>query len=117
MGSLKSESVELLQEAGFLDGPEQDEKVPTSARPSRTEVTRPTHAREVRGNPWMEEMIEGSELGRIKRRKGGHTSADGSTKYEWEVVEIGGSDTEYNGTATGKRKLGEVGEDDTEMRE
>jgi hypothetical protein len=37
-------------------------------------------------------MVEGSRLGRIKRQKGAHTSADGARTVQWEVVEIGGDD-------------------------
>ncbi len=35
---------------------------------------------------------ESSWLGRIKRRKGGHTSADGTRTVEWEIVEMEGDD-------------------------
>ncbi|KAK0278780.1 hypothetical protein LTR35_009045 [Friedmanniomyces endolithicus] len=35
---------------------------------------------------------ESSRLGRIKRRKGGHTSADGTRSVEWEIVEMEGDD-------------------------
>jgi len=45
-----------------------------------------------RGLPYFEEMVENSRLGRIKRRKGGHTSADGMRRVEWEVLEIGAED-------------------------
>lgn len=41
-----------------------------------------------RGIPYFEEMVENSRLGRIKRQKGGHTSQDGRTTVQWEVVEI-----------------------------
>lgn len=47
-----------------------------------------------RGMPYFEEIIENSRLGRIRRQKGGHTSADGSSKVQWEVVEVGGDDEE-----------------------
>lgn len=43
-----------------------------------------------RGMPYFEEMVENSRLGRIKRQKGGHTSSDGRSTVQWEVVEIGG---------------------------
>lgn len=42
------------------------------------------------GMPYFEEMVENSELGQIKRRKGGHTSMDGKTTVEWEITEIDG---------------------------
>lgn len=72
--------------------------------------------REARGIPWFQEMVEGSELGRIKRRRGGETSADGSTRIEWEVVEIGRDDGEGDATSTAKRKISKLEDgDDTHM--
>ncbi|KAL8688151.1 MAG: hypothetical protein Q9218_005865 [Villophora microphyllina] len=53
-------------------------------------------------------MIEGSELGRIKRQRGGQSSADGRSKVEWEVVEFSSEPADV-GTNTGKRKLDQVG--------
>lgn len=51
----------------------------------------PPHLMSNRGMPYFEELVENSRLGRIKRQIGGHTSQDGSTSVQWEVVEIGGS--------------------------
>ena len=127
MGSLRSSSLELLQDAGLLQAtPEgsrspskpQEQVITRQSRNSNGEVETPH--REVRGNPWFEEMIEGSELGRIRRRRGGQVSKDGSESVEWEVVEIGGEEEDTGGT-TGKRKLGEYGEEkdeagDSQMR-
>ena len=82
-----------------------------------TDVTRTGIGRELRGVPWFEEMIEGSELGRMRRRRGEQTSADGKTKVEWEIVEFGGDDGESGLTGGEKRKLDQVGEgDDLVMR-
>lgn len=118
MGSLKSESVERLEEAGVLSSAAGDEnQMPKAVAKEHQEsgMIEKKHGREVRGNPWFEEVIDGSALGRIKRRRGGGSSADGKTTVEWEVTEIGGDDEEV--TNTGKRKLGSLGnEDDVEMR-
>ncbi|KAG6999595.1 hypothetical protein G7Y79_00033g067830 [Physcia stellaris] len=120
LSSLRNESLERLQDAGLLSAPEEasNEAVSDQEAPrNRTAVTRRSSDREVRGVPWFEEMVEGSDLGRIKRRRGGKTSTDGRTKYEWEVVEIGGDEAESTATSTAKRKLGVMGaEDDVEMR-
>ncbi len=109
LGSLRSKSVEALEAAGFLSkNREPDEN---------TNITRIGQGREIRGTPWFEEMIEGSELGRMKRRRGGQTSADGRTKVEWEVVEFGGDNGEAGLAGGEKRKLDRVGEgDDLVMR-
>ncbi|KAG8533953.1 uncharacterized protein KY384_001695 [Bacidia gigantensis] len=115
LGSLKTESLERLQEHGLLDPEtnEEEERAETSSR----EVTRQAQTRELRGSPWFEEMIAGSELGRVKRRRGGQTSTDGTTSYEWEVVETD-AEEEDTGSTTSKRKHRDLaGEDeDTEMR-
>lgn len=120
MGSLKNESVERLEEAGILSSATGDEnQLPKAVERDHQGIRslERKHEREVCGNPWFEEVIDGSALGRIKRRRGGQSSADGRTKVEWEVVEIGGDDEEI--TNTSKRKLGSLGnddEDDVEMR-
>ena len=67
--------------------------------------------REFTGNPWFEEIIEGSELGRIKRKRGGHTSADGKSKFEWEVVEMN-DDDQVGLASASKRKLDASTNDD-----
>ncbi|EGE80834.1 hypothetical protein BDDG_03775 [Blastomyces dermatitidis ATCC 18188] len=42
----------------------------------------------VNGIPWFEEMMQGSRLGRVgRRRRGVGISADRSTRVEWEVSE------------------------------
>lgn len=71
---------------------------------------------EVRGQQWFEELIEGSELGRLRRKPGGQTSKDGKTRVEWEVVEWEVVESESDGTGDveggsggGKRKHGDVG--------
>ena len=53
---------------------------------------RTAHRMQSRGMPYFEEIVENSRLGRIKRQKGGHTSQDGMTTVQWEVVEMGGDD-------------------------
>ncbi|KAL4934462.1 uncharacterized protein BDV17DRAFT_8239 [Aspergillus undulatus] len=70
------------------------------------------------GIPWFEELIEGSDLGRLmKMRRGGGSSDDRSTTFEWEVSEwtSTGSDAEGSTSqAVGKRKRGQpTGDDDT----
>ena len=132
LGSLGKGSVERLQDLGLLGGEDEDDEEEEETAMERrlngsesrgmTEK-RGVEGREVRGNPWFERMIEGSELGRIKRRRGGKTSRDGRSRYEWEIVELGGEDGEERGKGdmgnTGKRKLDEVGdgggEEDTVM--
>lgn len=60
---------------------------------------------EVKGASWFEDMIKGSQLGRIRRRKGGHTSSDGKSRVEWEIVEVEEDDDDGNHIqGTGKRK-------------
>ena len=48
--------------------------------------------RHTRHHPWFEESLEGSQLGRLRRRRGGDTSRNGSSKVEWEIEEYEGND-------------------------
>ena len=79
--------------------------------------------------PWFETLVEGSRLGRMKRRSGGGESSDGRIKVEWEVTEwTSSNDVEGSGQearaettttvlGTGKRKLDETEGGDHAMRE
>ena len=113
--TLKSEDVDRLQDAGILSAVTEDETEGSheSSKGSR-QVISIGQGREFRGNPWFEEMIQGSELGRFRRRRGGETSSDGKTKVEWEVTEFESGEGDDGATVTGKRKLGLLG--DIEMR-
>ena len=79
----------------------------------------------LRGAPWFEDLVENSRLGTLRRRKGGHTSKDGSVTIEWEVAEweSGGinddddDDETVSGVqGTGKRKFKGDGDADVSMR-
>lgn len=125
LGSLLGESVERLEALGIIPdtgddedglvrgGDVQDEDhIPTSEEsmrgvegPGASSLTQ--RAGELasgrmrdRGIPYFEEMVENSRLGRIKRQKGGHTSRDGTTSVQWEVVEIGGDEPASRQAAT-----------------
>ncbi|KKZ61114.1 hypothetical protein EMCG_04259 [[Emmonsia] crescens] len=76
----------------------------------------------VNGIPWFEEMMQGSRLGRVgKRRRGVGISADRSTRVEWEVSEwhddgsgpvvedLSASSDYYMPPRAPKRKTPEVG--------
>ena len=99
--------MERLADEGLLAVPET--KSPQIEGEDETvDHAKAAEGREVQGAPWFEEMIEGSELGRIKRRKGGKSSSDGRSKVEWEVVEFS-SEPGDTGGSTAKRKLDQVG--------
>ena len=110
----------MLENAGFLTGLGESVAGSDETEPSRPLMTGPSlersvgEGRGVGGTPWFEEMIEGSELGRIRRR--GRTS-DGRVTVEYEITEFENED-EGGGTSTSaKRKLGSLRrEDDVEMR-
>lgn len=78
-----------------------------AAMKTSEELTSTSTGRELTGVPWFEEMVEGSALGRIKRRRGGGTSQDGRIRVEWEVVEFDGGEDDGGSGAAGvaKRKL------------
>jgi len=117
MGSLKSESVDRLQTTGLLSAPIGDEERPQTAGDQPRSVATTGQGREVRGTPWFVELIEGSELGRIRRRRGGETGIDGKTKTEWEVTEFESGSGEDDLVGAGKRKHDSLTEgDDVHMR-
>jgi hypothetical protein len=116
LGSLFDEDLEQLEELGLLRLEDNSESETT---PQETQVSQAARPQGVahRGAPWFESMIEDSALGRLKRQKGGHTSADGSVQVEWEVVEFTGGVESDDAGSGGKRKLAELEEqDDTQMR-
>ncbi|KAL8840179.1 MAG: hypothetical protein Q9205_006113 [Flavoplaca limonia] len=118
LGSLRRGSVEKLADHGLLPDPNTSHD-PTMAQPSDGAIdnTNAPKEREIRGAPWFEDMIEGSQLGQIKRKRGGYSSADGRSKVNWEVVEYT-SEPGDNGNNSGKRKLSQVGkENDVAMQE
>lgn len=120
LNSLKRESVEKLEDAGLLSSAEHAEDGNDQGARDQTRAKFATtggEGREVRGTPWFEELIEGSELGRLRRRRGGGRSSDGKTIVEYEVTEFTSGNGDGVMTGTGKRKIGTLGGgDDVEMQ-
>lgn len=117
LGSLSNRSIEKLSDEGLLysDDDSQSSNAAVAATGYPSDFSTLPNERKIRGAPWFEEMVEGSRLGRIKRRRGGQTSADGKSKVEWEVVEFT-TEPGDGERGTGKRKLDQVGkEGDVEM--
>lgn len=116
LSSLQSESLNSLAAIGLLPsiGAEDEKNVDQGVlRTTQREV-----GTEIIGQPWFEDLIEGSELGRLRRRRGRQTSADGKTRVEWEVVEFDSDGPPDWGTNAGKRKHGDsTGDEDMPMRE
>ena len=125
VGSLFGEDLRTLEELGLLpeDEDEQDTAEshrlpPVSEGNNTNQVARgnTTVQRRVRrelegGMTWMEEMVDGSRLGRLQKTKRGiGKSADGMTTVEWEITEIAADGSEEEaGAGRGKRKLGDFG--------
>lgn len=105
VGSLRNESLTRLEQSLAEEDP---------ATGPRTSETALHHSsgnipRDMTSSPWFEETVESNELGRIKRQRGGHTSADGKSKIEWEVVEVGDEEKDSSHIRS-KRKLNEYDE-------
>ncbi|KAI9724666.1 MAG: hypothetical protein M1828_003535 [Chrysothrix sp. TS-e1954] len=107
--SMEDEDLEVLEALGLLphgeeeESDEQDEDINmdgTVQRQGGGEESTVARAGHQRGAPWFEELIEDSRLGRVKRQRGGHTSTDGGSKVDWEVVEL-----EDGTQSTAKRKV------------
>ena len=105
IGSLQRDSVDRLEDAGLLQGSgSENSKRTQTGIPETKQMVNPGEGREVRGTPWFEELIQGSELGRIQRR-GGQISSDGHTKVEWEISEYESKEGDVPVASAGKRKL------------
>lgn len=120
VGSLLDEDQEALGELGWLPGDSSDEEVAGESLPEihRRVVERFLQPAGMRGAPWFEEMVEDTRLGKLKRQKGGHVSRGGNVKIEWEVVEWtegDDADDEAAEGVKGKRKIGDIEDDDTYM--
>lgn len=117
LNSLRSASVEKLSEEGLLTSSHDAIQPGVSEEKEKALGLSSTSGdREIHGAPWFQEMIEGSELGRIKHKRGVQTSTDGRKRVEWEVVDFS-SELKENENNTSKRKLDQVGkEGDSEMR-
>jgi len=120
VGSLLDEDQEALGELGWLPGDSSDEEVAGESFPEthRRVVERFLQPAGMRGAPWFEEMVGDTKLGKLKRQKGGHISRGGNVKIEWEVVEWtegDDADDEAAGGVKGKRKIGDVEDDDIHM--
>lgn len=114
LSSLRGESLGLLAAMGLLPTGAEGEEGGADGGRGGLRGRGGEGVVEVRGQPWFEELIEGSELGRLRRKMGGQTSMDGKTRVEWEVVEFeseGTGDVE-GGSGGGKRKHGDVGGED-----
>ena len=86
--------MERLEDAGFLSGEAYTPREKSETQEHRSPTLQSTEkqelgaGRDISGAPWFEEMIEGSELGRIKKRRGGGRTSDGKTIVEYEITEF-----------------------------
>lgn len=122
VGSLRGEDISALEdldllpkdtEIGTVTGGDAaaDAKPDGALASTSRNITRTEERGTTEGLSWFEEMISGSALGRSQTtRRGVGTSADGTTRVEWEVTEIHtGDGDEDSGTGRGKRKIGDLG--------
>lgn len=66
-----------------------------------------TWTRVVRGVPWLDDLVEGSRLAKVRRAQGAGQSADGSSRTEWEIIEWTEEDDERS-RADASRKADEM---------
>jgi hypothetical protein len=118
LGSLSGSDLRDLDELGLLPKEALGELEPGGAvEPHSTptiigQTAEPEDGHD--GVPWFETMIQGSNLGRVKRSRGKRQTGDGRMKVEWEIIELMPDDDTQ---ATGKRKHGEVESHDAVMDE
>jgi len=123
IGSLFGEDLRSLAEIGLLPDDVNEVNLigehqePPAERDNTANITRHDDSvqsmvrRRVEGDmTWIEEMIDGSKLGRLqKTKKGIGESASGKTFVEWEITEIADNGSEHEpGAGRGKRKLGDI---------
>jgi hypothetical protein len=114
LGSLLDDDLAVLEELGILPADSDDESSPQVGSQIVSLLSPQGFA--TRGAPWFESMVDNGRLGRIKRQKGGHISNNGSVRVEWEIVEWTGNDDSNDAdTLTGKRKHGDIEQDDVPM--
>lgn len=112
-----------MEELGFIpddtDSDDASRDMDTEDAPEgEIEEHSSTDIRESFGVPWFEDLVEGTRLGRLRRRHGASRSKDGKMQVEWEIIEYSdngndGQDVEMATPASGKRKLDE--RDDNEV--
>lgn len=90
--SLETESLEKMEQIGLLPALDDDDDGGATsialAGPSTSSATAAGTASQRSGRPWIEEVAEIGPLGRLTRRRGGHTDGAGQVVVEWEVVEV-----------------------------
>jgi len=116
LGSLSSDDLRDLEELGLLpaeaveDAENDKEKIDNVvASAGSSTLSSDTHE----GLPWFETLVEGSRLGKIRKNWGSNQNKN--VRIEWEIMEWTDADGEEN-IAPGKRKIGEVAEDETMTR-
>lgn len=124
LGSLVHEDLHDLQSLGLIpddtdsDEAAQDDDMEHVVDGDGLEPAEPgaTVLREQFGVPWFEDLVQGTRLGKLRRRYGGHRSQDGRVQVEWEIVEYSDhgedmEDVDMPTPSSGKRKLDERGDE------
>ena len=112
LGSLLQEDLRDLEDLGLV--PEDSESQSQGAEDKDERPSRSTALQHSFGVPWFDSMVEGTRLGRMRRRSHGiRQSEDGSVKIEWEIVEDISPDVDMDeassgsGSGSAKRKMHE----------
>lgn len=116
LGSLLREDLADLEDMGLIPEASDAEEKPAASVPTTRTALRQSY-----GVPWFDGMVEGTQLGNMRRSQGMERSEDGKVSIEWEIVEFtddGGSGSDEAGhegdvvmgseTPGGKRKLGDL---------
>ncbi len=104
------EDLGLLPQEALEDAEDDKEKVENVTSVTDNSLL---HGQATGQLPWFEAMVKGSRLGKVKRSWGHRRSDSGRFKIEWEIMEWTDDGTEGGEAVAGKRKIGELGEDET----
>lgn len=115
LGSLAGEDLRDLEELGLLpkealEDTENDKEKIDNAIPFAGSNIPNGVGNE--GLPWFQTMVEGSRLGKVTRGHSERKFGSGRYTVEWEITEWSEGDPE---PSPGKRKLGEVADEDSKM--
>ncbi|KAG5941512.1 hypothetical protein E4U59_001687 [Claviceps monticola] len=110
LGSLLQEDLQDLEDLGLI--PEESDREVEEDKEAGTNRNQGIALRQSFGVPWFDSMVEGTQLGRMRRTHGITQSGDGTVKIEWEITEQAdesdGKDGDVEAAAaglSGKRKL------------
>lgn len=120
LGSLMHEDLHDLEDLGLIPDETDSDESGQDLDTEKAVDTKPDQSAGVLqqsfGVPWFEELVQGTKLGKMRRRQGGGQSQDGNVQVQWEIIEYSDNgaeeDIDMATPSSGKRKLDERDDDE-----